>query len=96
MAFIPPGAISLALIARMNFSLNAHLLRRQLGQLGRVEDIFMHEESAPTALKNVEMLPVERNTWTDNLHIACSVVPQWLARTEGNPMLAFQYNLLLE
>ena len=56
----------------------------------------MYEESAPTAFDEVEMLPVKRNAWTDNLHIACAVVTQWLAWTEGNAMLAFQYHLLLE
>jgi hypothetical protein len=96
MAFIPPGATSLALIARMNFSLKTHLLRRQLGQLGRVEDIFMHEESTPTAFDYIEMLPVERNARADDLHITRAVMPQWLARTEGNAMLALQYHLLLE
>jgi hypothetical protein len=56
----------------------------------------MHEEPAPTAFDNVEMLPVERNARADDLHIARTVVPQRLARTEGNTMFAFQYNLLLE
>jgi hypothetical protein len=96
MAFIPPDVTSLALIARTNFSVKTYLLRRQLGQLGRVEDILVHEQPAPTALDNVEMLPVERNAGTDNLHIACAVVPQQLAWAERNAMLAFQYHLLLE
>ena len=80
----------------MNFSVKTHLLRRQLGQLGRVEDIFMHEESTPTAFDYIEMLPVERNARANDLHIVRTVVPQRLARTEGNTMFAFQYNLLLE
>jgi hypothetical protein len=47
-----------------------NLLRGQLGQFIRVEDILMHKESAPTALDTVEMLAVKWNTWADNLHIA--------------------------
>jgi len=59
--FIPPGAISSAAIARTNLSLKAHVLRLQLRQRVRVENVLVHEESAPTAFDRIEMRPMERN-----------------------------------
>ena len=56
----------------------------------------MDEQSAPTAFDGVEMLPVERNTGADDPHVARSIVPLRLARTKGNPVLAFQDHFLLE
>jgi hypothetical protein len=42
------------------------------------------------------MFPVEWNAGTNYLHIALALVPQRLARAEGDAMLIFQYHLLLK
>ena len=47
-----------------------NLLRGQLGQLIRVENILMNKESAPTAPDAIEMTAVKWNTWAYYLHIA--------------------------
>src|SRR5271157_2543487 len=79
---IPPGAISLTPIARMNWSAKAHVLWRQLWQAIGVGDIQVDEEAAPAPLHGVEMIPVKGNTWADDLHIARAVAAQWLAGAE--------------
>jgi Zn-dependent M32 family carboxypeptidase len=56
----------------------------------------MHKEPAPTTFDFVKMLPMERNTWADNLHITIAFMPQRLARTERDAMLTFKYHLLLK
>src|SRR5271157_3790230 len=94
--FIPPGAISSLLIARMNLSLKTHLPRRQLDQAVRVADILMHEQPAPTAFDRVEMFPVEGNAWADDLHVPRPVVAQRLAGAEGDAVLALQHHLLFQ
>src|SRR5208337_2632175 len=80
--FIPPGAISLTLMARMNWSAKAHVLWRQLGQAIGVGDIQVDEEAAPTPLNGVEMFPVKGNARADDLHITRAVVAQRLAGAE--------------
>src|SRR5580704_16771456 len=95
-AFIPPGATSAALIAWTKLSLNAHLLRRQLRQTVWVCYVPVHEQATPAALHGVEVLAVERNTWTNDLHVARAVAPDRLAGTEGHAMLDLELDLLLE
>jgi Zn-dependent M32 family carboxypeptidase len=56
----------------------------------------MHKEPAPTAFDFVKMLSMERNAGADDLHITFAFMPQRLARTERDAMLAFKYHLLLE
>jgi hypothetical protein len=94
--FIPPGAISSALIARTNFSLKARLLWRQLRKCVGIEHVRMHEKSAPAAFDGVEMLPVERDARANDPHVARSIVTQRLARTKGDPVLVFQGHFLFE
>src|SRR6202162_3218864 len=81
-AFIPPLETSAALIALTKLSLNAHLLRRYLRQAVRVCDVPVHEQATPAALHGVEMLAVERNTRTSDVHVARAVAPDWLAGTK--------------
>src|SRR6202047_5618967 len=95
-AFIPPGETSAALIAWTKLSLKAHLLRRHLRQTVRVCDVPVHEQPAPAALHGVEVLAVERNTRTNDLHVASAVAPDRLAGTEGHAMLDLALHLLLE
>src|SRR6202030_2852364 len=90
------GETSAALIAWTKSSLNAHLLRRQLRQAVRVCDVPVHEQPTPAALHRVEMLAVERNTRTHDLHVARAVAPDRLAGTEGDAMLDLKLHLLLE
>jgi hypothetical protein len=42
------------------------------------------------------MRPVERNAWTDDLHVSRAIMPQRLARAERDAVLAFQNHLLFE
>src|ERR1035438_1654102 len=94
--FMPPGAISALLIARMNLSPKAHLLWRQLGQAVRVDYILVDKQAAPTAFDSVEMCPVERNAWADDLHVARAVVAQRLAGAERDAVLALQHHFLFQ
>src|ERR1700722_2867020 len=87
-AFIPPGAISLVLIARMNLSFKAHVLWRELGKAIRVRDILVDEEAAPAAFDGVEVFPVEGNTGENDLHVARAVGAYGLQGQNGMPCLA--------
>jgi hypothetical protein len=95
-AFIPPGAISLVLIARMNLSFKAHVLWRELGKAIRVRDILVDEEAAPAAFDGVEVFPVEGNTGANDLHVARAVVAYGLAGAEWDAVLGLQRDLLFE
>src|SRR5512137_171648 len=95
-AFIPPGATSAVWIAWTKLSLKAHLLRRELRQAVRVRDILVHEQPAPAALHGVEMLAVERNARTNDLHIAVPLAPERLEGTERNALLQIKFHHLLE
>src|SRR5208337_2801859 len=94
--FIPPGAISSVLMARMNLSLTAHILGRQLRQAVRVGDILVHEQSAPTTFDSIEMFPVEGNARANDLHVSRAVVADRLAGAKWDAVLALQHHFLFE